>query len=52
MTAGTDIWVIKTVHKECPYQTEWDPSEYYTDHMFTTLKNKSIPIITNHLTFI
>ena len=31
MTAGTDIWVIKTVHKECPYQTEWDPSEYYTD---------------------
>lgn len=39
MTA-IDIWVIKTVHIESPYQTEWDPSEYYTDIHVMDLKHQ------------
>ena len=33
-----NIYCIKTVHTETPYQMEFDPSEYYTDEHVYQLK--------------
>ena len=35
-----NIYCIKTVHTESPYQMEFDPREYYTDEHVYQLKNQ------------
>ena len=54
-----NIFVIKTVHTESPYQMEFDPKEYYTDEHVIQLKqqidaNFSLPytfwLVTNQTT--